>query len=170
MIINDSWLSYLLPNDKTNFTLIYWYNKPNTVSTINVCKHLLLTMLVLTLHVSILLCVDVSRNCWNSSKQYRTQWKNMFCSTWSTLLSGVRILRVSKSAVIDQGPVVQSILSLTSSLMGKMLTVLVSILSNSKVFCRKKNNRFCNCKSYSYFVSKNISIYTILMNKVWTIR
>ena len=38
----------------------------------------------------------------------------------------------------DQGPVVQSIVSLTSSLVVKMLTVLVSTISNSQVFLLKK--------------------------------
>ena len=36
------------------------------------------------------------------------------------------------------GPVVQSVVSLTSSLMVKMLTVLVSTISNSQVFLLKK--------------------------------
>ena len=36
--------------------------------------------------------------------------------------------------VNDLGPVVQSIISLTSSLVVKMLTVLVSTISNSQVF------------------------------------
>ena len=38
----------------------------------------------------------------------------------------------------DQGPVVQSTVSLTSSLVVKMLNVLVSIISNSQVFVLKK--------------------------------
>ena len=37
------------------------------------------------------------------------------------------------------GPVVQSIASLTSSLVVKMLTVLVSTISNSQVFLLKKS-------------------------------
>ena len=37
-----------------------------------------------------------------------------------------------------QGPVVQSVVSLTSSLVVKMLTVLVSTISNSHVFLLKK--------------------------------
>ena len=41
--------------------------------------------------------------------------------------------------------------------MVKMLTVLVSTISNSQVFLRKK----CECKSYSHFFSKNISEYAI---------
>ena len=36
------------------------------------------------------------------------------------------------------GPVVQSIVSLTSSLVVKMLTILVSTISNSQVFLLKK--------------------------------
>ena len=38
----------------------------------------------------------------------------------------------------DLGPVVQSIVSLKSLLVVKMLTVLVSMISNSKVFLLKK--------------------------------
>ena len=38
----------------------------------------------------------------------------------------------------DQGPVVQSVDSLTSSLVVKMLIVLVSTISNSQVFLLKK--------------------------------
>ena len=59
--------------------------------------------------------------------------------------------------VKNQGPLVQSIVNLTSSLVIKMLNVLVSTISNSQVFLLKK----CECKSYSYFFSKNISICSI---------
>ena len=55
-----------------------------------------------------------------------------------------------------QGPVVQSVVSLTSSLVVKILTVLVSTISNSQVFLLKK----CE-SSYPHFVSKNINIYAI---------
>ena len=41
----------------------------------------------------------------------------------------------------------------------KMLTVLVSIISNSQVLLLKKKN--VKCKSYSHFYRKNISIYAI---------
>ena len=62
-----------------------------------------------------------------------------------------------------QGPVFQSIVSLTSSLVLKVLTVLVSTISNSQVFLLKKNvSSFCKCKSYSHlFFSKNISVHAI---------
>ena len=54
---------------------------------------------------------------------------------------------------IIQGPVVQSIISLTSSLVVK------STISNSKVFLPKNVSSFC--KSYSHFFSKNMRIYAI---------
>ena len=57
------------------------------------------------------------------------------------------------------GPAVQSIVSLTSSLVVKMLTVLVSIISDSQVFFSKNVSSFC--KSYSHYFSKNISIYAV---------
>ena len=40
--------------------------------------------------------------------------------------------------LINQGPVVQSIVSLTSSLVVKMLTVLVSTISSLQLFLLKK--------------------------------
>ena len=66
------------------------------------------------------------------------------------------------------GPVVQSIISLTSLLVVKMLTVLVSKISNSQVFLLKK---CANAKATHIFFSKNISIYCrpYLMIKVLTI-
>ena len=65
-----------------------------------------------------------------------------------------------------QGQVVQSIVSLTSSLVVKILTFLVSTISNSQVFLLKKNvSSFCKCKSYSYFFSKNISTFAIFTDQ-----
>ena len=58
-----------------------------------------------------------------------------------------------------QSPVVQSIVSLNSSLVVKMLTVLVSTISNSQLFLLKKNvSSFCKYKSYSHFFSKKINV------------
>ena len=71
------------------------------------------------------------------------------------------VLTISKHRIY-QGPVVQSVVSLTSSLVVKMLTVLVSAISNSQVFCCKNVSSYCKCKSYSHFLSKNISVYAIL--------
>ena len=45
---------------------------------------------------------------------------------------------VRTGSTVDQGPVVESIISLTSSLVVKMLTVLVSTISNSQVILLKK--------------------------------
>ena len=42
-----------------------------------------------------------------------------------------------------QGPVAQSIISLTSLLVVKMLTVQVSTISNSQVFFQQKYERIC---------------------------
>ena len=56
---------------------------------------------------------------------------------------------------ILQGPVVQSIVSLTSSLVVKMLIVLVSTISNSQVFLLK------NVSSLNFFC-KNICVYAII--------
>ena len=63
----------------------------------------------------------------------------------------------------QQGPVVQSINSLTSSLMVKMLPVLVRTISNSQVFLLKNVSSFCfcKCKSYSHFFSKTTCLYAI---------
>ena len=68
---------------------------------------------------------------------------------------------------INQGPVVQSIISLTNSLVIKMLTVLVSRISNLQVFLLKNVSSFCKCKSYSHFFSKNISVYAIFNDQTF---
>ena len=61
-----------------------------------------------------------------------------------------------------RGPVVQSIVCLTSSLVVKLLTVLVSTIFNSQVFVLKKMwVAFAYAKPSHIFSSKNISIYAI---------
>ena len=54
--------------------------------------------------------------------------------------------------------------------MVKMLTVLVSTISNSQVFFAEKKNvsSFCKYKSYSHFFSKHISIYVIFNDQSFT--
>ena len=47
--------------------------------------------------------------------------------------------------------------------MFKMLTVLVSTIA--QVFLLKNVRRFCTCKTYSHFFSKNISVYAIFFNE-----
>ena len=67
---------------------------------------------------------------------------------------------------IYQGPVVQSIVSLTSSLVVKILTVLVSTISNSQVFFAEKNvSSFCKCKSYSHFSAKILAYMPIFKDQ-----
>ena len=73
--------------------------------------------------------------------------------------------KLSKITPEGLGPVVQNIVSLTSSLMVKMLTVLVSTISNSQVFLLKNVSSFCKCKSYSHFFGKNIFVHAIFNNQ-----
>ena len=68
------------------------------------------------------------------------------------------------------GPVVQSIVGLTSSLVVKTLTVLVNTISKSQIFCWKNVSSFCKCKSYSHFSAKILVYMPYLMIKVLTIR
>ena len=71
----------------------------------------------------------------------------------------------------DLGPVVQSIVSLMSSLVVKMLTVLVSTISNSQVQMQKLLvSSVCKSKSYSHFSAKILAYLPYLMIKVLTIR
>ena len=78
-------------------------------------------------------------------------------NTWDMKVRAleVKILYDSQHETMHlQGPVVQSIVSLTSLLVVKMLTILVSTVSNSQVFLLKKNvSSLCKCKSYSIFFS-----------------
>ena len=62
----------------------------------------------------------------------------------------------------ELGPVVQSAVSLTSSLVVKMLTALVSTIP--KFFQKKK------CKSYSHFSAKILAYVPYLVIKILTIR
>ena len=64
---------------------------------------------------------------------------------------------IIKIVSIYLGPVVQSIFSLTSSLVVKMLTVLVSTVSNSQVFLLKK----CEMRKLLNFFSQNFNVYAI---------
>ena len=65
-----------------------------------------------------------------------------------------------KFQFISYGPFVQNIVNLNSSLGVKILTVLVSKLSNSQVFLLKNVS-----SSYSHFFHKNISIYAVFNNQ-----
>ena len=57
------------------------------------------------------------------------------------------------------GPVVQSVVSLTSSLMVIMLTVLADSIYNILVFFAKNVSSFCTAKATHIFSAKNFSIF-----------
>ena len=65
---------------------------------------------------------------------------------------GALSVALDKKAV--QGPVVQSIVSLKGSLVVKMLTVLVSTISNSQVFLLKKCELLQMQKLLTFFSAK----------------
>ena len=74
------------------------------------------------------------------------------------------------------GPVVQSIVSLTSLLVVKILTVLVKYnILFTGIFAGKNVSKLCNvsrlckCKSNSLFSAKTLVYMPYLMNKVLTI-
>ena len=66
---------------------------------------------------------------------------------------------------IVRDPVVQSVVSLTSSLVVKMLTVLVSTISNSQVLLLKKYEY-----TYSVLLAKILAYMPYLMIKILTMR
>ena len=68
-----------------------------------------------------------------------------------------------------QGPVVQKVVSLKSSLVVKMLTILVSTISNSQVFLLKKWVVFAKAKATHIFSAKILGYMSYLMIKVLTI-
>ena len=65
--------------------------------------------------------------------------------------------------LVTSSPVVQSIVSVTSSLVVKMLTVLVSTLPNSQVFLLKKWEQLLQI--CSHFFSKNIRVYATFIDQ-----
>ena len=69
----------------------------------------------------------------------------------------------SNSSSLDddnQGPVVQSVVSLTSSLRVISLTVLANFIKQySDIFCWKNVSSFCTAKATHIFSAKNFSIF-----------
>ena len=72
-----------------------------------------------------------------------------------------RVMTQINLSIHSLGPVVQSTVSFTSSLVVKMLTVLVSTISNSLVFLLKKYEELL------HFFSKNISLYVIFTDQIF---
>ena len=69
------------------------------------------------------------------------------------------------------GPVVQRIVSLTTSLIRQLVKYMPTTLSNTLYFLLKKNLRiFCNAKDYHIFPTKNSSVFEIFKIKIITKR
>ena len=68
------------------------------------------------------------------------------------------------------GPVVQSIVSLTSLLVVKIITVLVSTISNSQLFLLKNCDYFLQLKKLFTFFQQKCLTMPYLIIKVLTIR
>ena len=60
-----------------------------------------------------------------------------------------------------QGPVVQSIVSLMSSLRGQFIKCFTILLASTLKFLSKKLEKLLHCKSFSIFFDKNSAIYEI---------
>ena len=64
---------------------------------------------------------------------------------------------LSENKISIQGPVVQSILSLTSSLRGQLVKCFTTLLPKTMIFFVAKNERsFCSAKASHIFSTKNI--------------
>ena len=60
------------------------------------------------------------------------------------------------------GPVVQSIISLTSLLRGQLVKCFMTLLPNRQIFFVEKMREafaFLQCKSFSYFFNKNLGVF-----------
>ena len=69
----------------------------------------------------------------------------------------------------DQGPVVQSIVSLTSSLRGQLVKCFKTLLPNTLIFyVEKMREAFALQKLLTFFQTKNICIFEILTFEILT--
>ena len=67
---------------------------------------------------------------------------------------------ISYKSIYNQGPVVQSVVSLTSSLRVISLTVLADSIYNILIFFAEQNvSSFCAAKATHIFSAKNFSIF-----------
>ena len=62
----------------------------------------------------------------------------------------------------DQGPVVQSIVSLTSLLRGQLVKCFMTLIPNILIFLLKKCEKLLQCKSFLHFFNKNIGVIQLL--------
>ena len=73
-------------------------------------------------------------------------------------------------AATTQGPVVQSVVSLTSSLRVISLTVLADSIYNILIFFAEKMCSFCTAKPTHIFSAKNFSIFEYYSMQILTNR
>ena len=67
---------------------------------------------------------------------------------------------------LDQGPVVHSIVSLTSLLMTNLLAVVAKVFSSKLYFfCCKNVSSFCIAKATHIFSAKNINVFAIFQDR-----
>ena len=59
------------------------------------------------------------------------------------------------------GPVVQSIVSLMSSLRGQLVKCFTALKPNTLIFFVEKMRSFCTAKAFHIFSTKNIGIFEI---------
>ena len=68
---------------------------------------------------------------------------------------------------MDLGPVIQSIVSLTSLLRSQLVKCFTTLLPNTLIFFVEKNKRsFCTAKASHIFSIKNIDIFEIVMFEI----
>ena len=80
-------------------------------------------------------------------------------------------LRIRLIAIILLGPVVQSIVSLTSSLRGQLIKCFTTLLPNTLIFfVEKMREAFALQKLLTFFQQKNIGIFQILTFEILTKR
>ena len=99
--------------------------------------------------------------------------KNVEYSIWcarnvtsytTNILNKVSDIFLSVTQIVYQGPVVQSIVSLTMLLRGHLVKYIPTTLSNTLLFFCWKNVRiFCIAKDSHIFQTKNNSVFVILM-------
>ena len=109
--------------------------------------------------------------CPNNLSKYGNRGTDFFtCQSDGQLL--IFDMQIKRCCDNNQGPVVQSIVSLTSWLAVKMLTVLVSTISNSQVFLLKKCERLLQMQKLLtfFFSAKILACMPYLMIKVLMIR
>ena len=71
-------------------------------------------------------------------------------------------MNMNNSASRALGPVVQSIVSLTTLLRGHLVKYIPTTLSNTLFFCWKNVRIFCIAKDSHIFPTKNNSVFVIL--------